>query len=131
MSALQLVHVGPLCTARVRPSSSLIHHVCITRWLSSVLPVQRSLHASHVLHCFCFIVSIREFVESVDWEGKDASWDTLVWDTLAANDIKSLHRIGRLRVDVEKLQWVEVLSAGKRGFVEVCLGFSLRARVVR
>ena len=76
-------------------------------------------------------MSIREFVESVDWEGKDASWDTLVCDTLAANDIKSLHQIGRLRVDVEKLQWVEVLSARKRGFVEVCLGFSLRARVVR
>ena len=76
-------------------------------------------------------MSIREFVESVDWEGKDASWDTLVCDTLAANDIKSLHQIGRLRVEVEKLQWVEVLSAGKRGFAEVCLGFSSRARVVR
>ena len=39
-------------------------------------------------------MSIREFVESVAWEGKDESWDTLVCDTLARNDIKSLDQIG-------------------------------------
>ena len=42
------------------PPARCFHHVCSTRWLSSVFPGRRSLHASHVLHCFCFIMSIRE-----------------------------------------------------------------------
>ena len=76
-------------------------------------------------------MSIREFVESVQWDGKDASWDTLICDTLAQNDIKSLDQISRARVTVERLMWEDELSAGKQGFAEVCLSFSLRARVVR
>ena len=76
-------------------------------------------------------MSIREFVESVEWDGKDASWDTLVCNTLALNDIKSLDQIGRARVTVERLMWEDELSAGKQGFAEVCRGFSLRVRVAR
>jgi len=64
--------------------------------------------------------SIKEFVESVEWDGKDASWDALVCDTLALNDIKSLEQIGRAKVTVEKLIWEDQLSIGKRGFAEVC-----------
>ena len=76
-------------------------------------------------------MSIREFVESVQWEGKDESWDTLVCDTLARNDIKSLDQIGRARVTAERLKWAAELTTGKQGFVEVCLDLSLRTRVVR
>ena len=76
-------------------------------------------------------MSILEFVESIEWDGKDASWDALVCDTLALNDIKSLDQIGRARVTVEKLTWVDPLSIGKRSFAEESSSFIVRARVVR
>ena len=83
-----------------------------------------------VVLLLCSIMSIHDVVESVKWGGKDESWDTLVCDTFAVNDIKSLHQIGCLRMNVEKFKWGEELFAGKQGFVEVCCDFCLHAGVV-
>ena len=109
------------CAARVGflQLALFLHHVT---WLS-LFPVRKSVQASHVLSFVCVTMSIREFVESVEWDGKDASWDTLICNTLELNDIKSLEQIGRARVTVEKLLWEDDLSIGKKGFAEACARF--------
>ena len=64
-------------------------------------------------------MSLAEFVASVEWEGKDASWDELVLKTLKSNGVFNLKQVGRAKIAGDNLQWDAPPTVGQLGFVEV------------
>ena len=65
---------------------------------------------------------LKEFVESVEWDGKENAWHEYVIDSLALNDVKALDHLGR--VPFRAIQWKEEgRTPGRVAFAEVSGGW--------